>query len=722
MSRVGHCLIFLVLISFASHFVRAQPDSLRFSTVKRILAEVSRDSLFVVVKQLSGAVPVTIGGIDRVLKTRRILTTGNRLATQLVYEKMKGYNLQVEYQGYYPDYSYWGSALITPTFTRLSFSKDGSRGWLCNNYGEILTSIDSGRSWIPRRDSRIPEQNRVDWVSMLNSNTIIALGKTGWMVRSTDCGFTWNADSIGFANPTDLFINKSARLWVLGEQGQLYISTDTGTTWSKNTIASDAMLSAMSCLDSSHFVLVGKSSSGIQRGVVYESRDGGVTFQQVTGNWDKPLTRMQVLTPRLGWIGGMGGRVYRTTDGGSNWTKHLLPDTTATINRVFFCDSLFGWAIPSQGMLYHSTDGGISWLSQPPIYYGLMGIEDVFFFDRARGIAVSKVRSNIRTEDGGQTWVDYSEPPFRNVIARLRGKRHPGKYFLINAHVDSYSMVNPWLVAPGANDNASGTAVVVEAARVLRNFDFDYSIMLATYPDEETGGAGAELHASSFAAMNDTLLGVINVDVIGCDQREPKLLYIDQLKDTASTSISERLKALISAFKIDLSVYQEYTYGASDIQSFQKRGYAGILLGTLSLDSIHKPTDTWTTLNPVFYENVAKAAIATIADLALGEPQAPQENPLPKEYALDQNYPNPFNLGTVIRYHLPTKSVVKLEVYNVLGQLIATLVDETQPASSYDTRWTPTEASGVYFYCLQAVATDDPRHTHVFTRKMILLK
>jgi hypothetical protein len=89
---------------------------------------------------------------------------------------------------------------------------------------------------------------------------------------------------------------------------------------------------------------------------------------------------------------------------------------------------------------------------------------------------------------------------------------------------------------------------------------------------------------------------------------------------------------------------------------------------------------------------------------------------LPKVFALEQNYPNPFNPSTTIRYQLPVASEVKLEVYDVLGKKIATLVNERQSAGSYQVVWNASGlSSGTYFYRLQA-------GTFVETKKMIMVK
>ncbi|MBI4552859.1 MAG: choice-of-anchor D domain-containing protein [Candidatus Latescibacteria bacterium] len=97
---------------------------------------------------------------------------------------------------------------------------------------------------------------------------------------------------------------------------------------------------------------------------------------------------------------------------------------------------------------------------------------------------------------------------------------------------------------------------------------------------------------------------------------------------------------------------------------------------------------------------------------------------IPSAFALDQNVPNPFNPATAIRYALKERGHVTLRVYNLLGQVVTTLVDGPQEAGVYTARWngrTTTGAAlagGVYFYQLQVTG----REPFLATRKMILIK
>jgi hypothetical protein len=89
---------------------------------------------------------------------------------------------------------------------------------------------------------------------------------------------------------------------------------------------------------------------------------------------------------------------------------------------------------------------------------------------------------------------------------------------------------------------------------------------------------------------------------------------------------------------------------------------------------------------------------------------------IPKEFMLSQNYPNPFNPSTIVEFGVPVDSKVKVEVFNILGQLIAVLVDEVRNAGYYKVTFGSSNMpSGVYFYRMTA-------GSFVQTKKMQLIK
>jgi hypothetical protein len=88
----------------------------------------------------------------------------------------------------------------------------------------------------------------------------------------------------------------------------------------------------------------------------------------------------------------------------------------------------------------------------------------------------------------------------------------------------------------------------------------------------------------------------------------------------------------------------------------------------------------------------------------------------PKSYAVYQNYPNPFNPTTSISFDIPSRSVVSLKVFDLLGREVSTIVSGELQAGRYTRQWNATDiSSGVYFYRLQA-------GTYSETKKLLLLK
>jgi hypothetical protein len=95
-------------------------------------------------------------------------------------------------------------------------------------------------------------------------------------------------------------------------------------------------------------------------------------------------------------------------------------------------------------------------------------------------------------------------------------------------------------------------------------------------------------------------------------------------------------------------------------------------------------------------------------------------------YSLSQNYPNPFNPVTTIRYQIPERGFVTLQVYDVLGNEVVTLVNEEKPPGIYKVEFSTIDvsasggnaynlSSGIYFYKLQG-------GSFVETKKMVLIK
>ena len=128
-------------------------------------------------------------------------------------------------------------------------------------------------------------------------------------------------------------------------------------------------------------------------------------------------------------------------------------------------------------------------------------------------------------------------------------------------------------------------------------------------------------------------------------------------------------------------------------------------------------------LHPVRGEGSLKIANSAVNHITL---KVTSGSDLPKEFSLSQNYPNPFNPSTSLKYGLPVDSRVTVEIYNVLGQRVRTLMNEDSPAGRYVVEWNGTGnenqqlGSGTYFLRLSAKGVDGKAFNEV--RKLMMLK
>lgn len=160
-----------------------------------------------------------------------------------------------------------------------------------------------------------------------------------------------------------------------------------------------------------------------------------------------------------------------------------------------------------------------------------------------------------------------------NVIATLPGKVTPEEYVLVGSHYDSYSFSG---AAPGADDNASGTSGVLEAARILSNYSFERSIVFCTFSAEEMGLIGSDYYASHAATNGMDILGYFNFDMIG--YRNPgDEIHTDMIAPPSALELVNFYKDVAGIYLPDFEVAESEPIGGdSDHTSFNNNGYMGI--------------------------------------------------------------------------------------------------------------------------------------------------
>lgn len=320
-----------------------------------------------------------------------------------------------------------------------------------------------------------------------------------------------------------------------------------------------------------------------------------------------------------------------------------------------------------------------------------------------------------------------NDPPnqlMRNVIAIQTGTEYPDHYYLICAHYDSMPIGN---ISPGADDNGSGTAAVLEAARVLSKYQPKYSIIYLLTDNEESGMLGSYHYVQNAVNNNVNIVGVINLDMIAYDYNDDNIMEIHTNAIANTFDLYEEAVAVNDDYNIGLTIREIYPGSSrSDHYPFWVAGYGAIMMIEDYFFEVnsnyHTVYDKVSEFNVDYYHDISKLAIGTLASLAGVDNiyTTAEGDELNRDFYLSQNYPNPFNPSTTIQYYLQEESRVKIGLFNILGVEIATLVDETKHAGNHQIMFNSESvrgglSSGVYFYRIE---TD--RFTNM--KKMILAK
>jgi len=190
----------------------------------------------------------------------------------------------------------------------------------------------------------------------------------------------------------------------------------------------------------------------------------------------------------------------------------------------------------------------------------------------------------------------------QNVIGELPGSTRPDDIYVICAHYDT--VTGDFLVQPGCDDNGSGTAAVLMAARILSQYQFEGTIRFIAFSGEEQGLVGSEAYVHAARDADENIVGAINLDMIlhpGFDNQDPDPDYdLDITTDHASLPLGQYLAAQYAAYTT-LSVEVRNSWaGGSDHASFWDYGYHAIELSENtayeiwdgSNDTYHQVTDT----------------------------------------------------------------------------------------------------------------------------------
>lgn len=197
-----------------------------------------------------------------------------------------------------------------------------------------------------------------------------------------------------------------------------------------------------------------------------------------------------------------------------------------------------------------------------------------------------------------------------NVIGIKPGVKYPNRQLIICGHYDAITFASQDTV-PGADDNASGVSGVIEAARVLSQYDLDYTVVFIAFDEEEVAGCGSCNYVDSAFAAGDSIKSVINLDMIGYDSNNDSKFDINT--DTNSYSHAIVLSSACNVYQPALVPRFYWNERSSDYRSFWDKGYKAI--GSVESHSdfnryYHTIDDKFIHLKIEYITKIVKTAIA----------------------------------------------------------------------------------------------------------------
>lgn len=288
--------------------------------------------------------------------------------------------------------------------------------WGCGWYGVNYISGDGGINWQKNYTGELLYE--CTELFIMNAHTCF-IGGRGALLKTLDGGVNWgkkelNVPGHSFANVRSIWFTDSLHGWLgseyLGGNGGLLRTSDGGFTY---TVQVDSIIRVFDIYYVNN--LLGWFTSGSS---IYHTSNGGNTwFVQAERPEMGEFMALQFTSTDVGWAGGYIG-LFKTTDGGYNWTQVFPAGINPYTVGIYFLNSLEGWVISQGGLsgpcIFKTSDGGISWENQSPLSTINSRYSDIFFKDANNGWVVGRDQSSnalfLRTTNGGSNWKETDLP------------------------------------------------------------------------------------------------------------------------------------------------------------------------------------------------------------------------------------------------------------------------------------------------------------------------
>ncbi len=626
--------------------------------------------------------------------------------------------------------------------------------------GRFIRSTDGGNNW---GVVQAPTNERLLDVFMIDSLFAWVVGRNGNLMRTIDGGQSWEIfNSPAATDLKGVVFTNDKNGFIIGADGAIYKTTNSGTDWETVSQSFTGTLNKIIFTHPSVGWAVGKDNSGVNpKGVLYTTFNGGSTWY----SWYVPdlntigeLHSIHATDPYNIFMIGDGGKFFKSTDFGQSWNSYET-GFDETMYSVFFKDVDNGWACGQFGTIIKTTDGGATWSLEESETSGdlqaLRLVGDNLIVGGATGVYSKTVEEPVtQTFAVNERWNLISIPmglrdyTKKNIFptAASDAFSFEGQYianselqngkgywlkFQNTASVDltgypitkqTIDVQEGWNLIGSVSSSVPVYSIVQDPAGIVESnfYGYDGGYAIADVVEPAKGYWVKVNQAGRLVLDAEPLIYTDSLTEIYPDSANVSMFDVLTFADTKNNT----QQLFISTKREEQKTMMKFIAPPLPPEgAFDVRFGAGRMLECadmnssrnipISISSVSYPvTITWdiqfANETPTLVINGKRTRMNTGGSVTVNEQSLISlslekgfDASLPTEFALEQNYPNPFNPSTVIRYQLPVTSHVRLSVYNVLGQEVATLVEGEQEAGYQTAQWNAVDAaSGVYIYRL----------------------
>jgi photosystem II stability/assembly factor-like uncharacterized protein len=596
------------------------------------------------------------------------------------------------------------SGISDSTLSIMCLAVEDSVAYVGTTRGVFYRTADLGNSWTPLLP---PVPQNAFWydLTVLHSSLLLLTSEGNpWLFRSSDHGSTWTAVDNGLpSSAMEYFVVGGDYLFLAKRHagsGRVVRSSDLGNSWSvvDSTLAE---VSPLRLLAADSVMVVQDRFDGLHR-----STDFGTSWGEVAGSFQGgPVVSLYASGDTL-LLGTATHGVYRSIDRGVTWGFRENGPATGGVASLAanastlvagMIPSYYFWGFPMAGLGVYRLDRQ-NWKTPPmsyPVNTACAG--DGFLLAGTMGGGV------FRSIDSGVSW-------------------EPVNTGLPSTYVDCVSSIDTFAYC------GHGDYQPLSRARIVDFSWTDYSQALNSIPlvliaDSTQTYLGANpgvyrrpkngaFWTGSWAGMgrlkttdlvfSDSVL--LAATAGGIFRSADRALYWQQ----SSTGMG-------GATPTSLAVYQNVVFAGTSSGMFCSTDH-GLNWHPANEGLIpHTITDLIVVDTLVYAGTSMGVWFRPVREMA-GTVDVQQPDPKPASFILEQNYPNPFNSQTTFTFRLPVRDLVHGDVYSILGQKIASIVDGWREAGTYRVSWNADGfPTGVYFFRLRA-------GSHSSFRKLLLIR